>query len=114
MRQLRKLRHRKKVLENFRRFIFQERCVRTIGFQYFLVPLYKSRLLSDDLNSLGFERRLTMHPNGNIYMSHMISLIPRGMDRLEERLEKMRIFCQILHERLKKAASKSQGSSDNN
>ena len=54
-----------------------------------------------------------MHPNGNIYMSHMISLIPRGMDRLEERLEKMRIFCQILHERLKKAASKSQGSSDN-
>ena len=50
-----------------------------------------------------------MHPNGNIYMSHMISLIPRGMDRLEERLEKMRIFCQILHERLKKAAGKSQG-----
>ena len=79
------------------------------SFQLLKVPLYKSRLLSDDLNSLGFERRLTMHPNGNIYMSHMISLIPRGMDRLEERLEKMRIFCQILLDRLKKAAGKSQG-----
>lgn len=72
------------------------------------IPLYKSRLLSDDLNSMGFERRLLIHPNGTVFMSHMITILPRAMNRLEERIEKMTNFCRILHDRLKLAAGRSQ------
>ena len=73
----------------------------------FKLPFYKSRLLSDDLNHLGFERRLLIHPNGSVYMSHMITILPRAIQRLEERLEKMRNFCRILHDRLKTASGQS-------
>jgi len=40
-------------------------------------------------------------------MSHMITLLPRALNRLEERIEKMKNFCRILQKRLKLGSNKS-------
>jgi hypothetical protein len=72
----------------------------------FKVPFYKSRLLSDDLDPMGFERRLLLHPNGNIFISHIATLLPRALNRLDERKQKLNNFCHLLLERLKTSATK--------
>ncbi|CAG5081844.1 Oidioi.mRNA.OKI2018_I69.PAR.g9974.t1.cds [Oikopleura dioica] len=56
----------------------------------------------------GYEKRMVIHPNGTVYMAYIINLIPKSLERLDERTARLKSFSTMLFNRLEKAAKEGQ------
>ena len=71
--------------------------------------LYRCGLLSHDshIDQLGYEQRLLVDQNGSLYTGYCTTFIPRSVNRLADRIEKLRIFCELICGRLITAATET-------
>ena len=71
--------------------------------------LYRCGLLSHDshIDQLGYETRLLVDQNGSLYTGYCTTFIPRSVNRLADRIEKLRLFCELICSRLITAATES-------
>ncbi len=51
---------------------------------------------------------MVIHPNGTVYMAYIINLIPKSLERLDERIARLKSFSTMLFNRLEKAAKEGQ------
>ena len=71
--------------------------------------LYRCGLLSQDshIDQLGYEKRLLVDQNGSLYTGYCTTFIPRSVIRLTDRVEKLRLFCELICSRLIAAAAET-------
>ena len=64
--------------------------------------LYRCGLLSHEshIDQLGYEKRLLVDQNGSLYTGYCTTFIPRSVNRLTDRIEKLRLFCELICDRL--------------
>ena len=69
--------------------------------------LYRCGLISQDfhIDQLGYEKRLLVDQNGSLYTGYCTTFIPRSVNRLTDRVEKLRLFCELICRRLIVAAA---------
>ena len=71
--------------------------------------LYRCGLLSHEshIDQLGYEKRLLVDQNGSLYTGYCTTFIPRSVNRLTDRIEKLRLFCELICGRLIAAATET-------
>ena len=71
--------------------------------------LYRCGLLSHEshIDQLGYEKRLLVDQNGSLYTGYCTTFIPRSVNRLADRIEKLRLFCELICGRLIAAATET-------
>ena len=69
--------------------------------------LYRCGLISQDfhIDQLGYEKRLLVDQNGSLYTGYCTTFTPRSVNRLTDRVEKLRLFCELICRRLIVAAA---------
>ena len=71
--------------------------------------LYRCGLLTQDshIDQLGYEKRLLVDQNGSLYTGYCTTFIPRSVNRLTDRIAKLRLFCELICNRLIVAAAET-------
>ena len=71
--------------------------------------LYRCGLLTHEshIDQLGYEQRLLVDQNGSLYTGYCTTFIPRSVNRLTDRIEKLRSFCHLICNRLITASNET-------